>query len=87
MKLLLPILTFPCFFAGSVSARDAATEPLQFFEKRIRPVLAEKCYKCHSADSEKLKGRLLLDRSTGEPIVLAYARKRKLWLFLAVNLK
>lgn len=61
MKLLLPILTFPCFFAGSVSARDAATEPLQFFEKRIRPVLAEKCYKCHSADSEKLKGRLLLD--------------------------
>ena len=61
MKLLLPILTLPCFFAGSVSARDAATESLEFFEKRIRPVLAEKCYKCHSANSEKLKGELLLD--------------------------
>jgi len=31
------------------------------FEKRMRPVLAEKCYKCHSADSEKLKGDLLVD--------------------------
>ncbi|MCI0537521.1 MAG: PSD1 and planctomycete cytochrome C domain-containing protein, partial [Verrucomicrobiales bacterium] len=32
-----------------------------FFEKRIRPVLVERCYKCHSADSEKLKGGLRLD--------------------------
>ncbi len=27
-----------------------------FFEEKIRPVLAEKCYSCHSADAEKLKG-------------------------------
>ena len=37
----------------------------EFFEKRIRPVLAEKCYKCHSADSEKVKGGLLLDTREG----------------------
>lgn len=36
-----------------------------FFEKNIRPVLAEKCYKCHSADSEKVKGGLLLDTRDG----------------------
>jgi len=34
---------------------------LDFFEKKIRPVLSEQCYKCHSATSEKLKGGLRLD--------------------------
>lgn len=32
-----------------------------FFEKKIRPLLAEHCYKCHSTESEKVKGSLLLD--------------------------
>ena len=32
-----------------------------FFEQRIRPVLVEKCYKCHSTSGEKIKGGLLLD--------------------------
>src|SRR5690606_4364003 len=32
-----------------------------FFEKKIRPVLADKCYECHSADAEKIKGGLALD--------------------------
>jgi hypothetical protein len=38
---------------------------LDFFEKKIRPVLAEKCYKCHSADAEKIKGGLVLDTREG----------------------
>jgi hypothetical protein len=42
-----------------------AVEPVDFFEKRIRPVLADHCYKCHSASSEKLKGGLLLDTRDG----------------------
>src|SRR5688572_4125007 len=33
----------------------------EFFEKKIRPVLADRCYSCHSLKSEKLKGGLLLD--------------------------
>jgi hypothetical protein len=36
-----------------------------FFEKRIRPVLAEHCYSCHSAKADKLKGGLLLDTREG----------------------
>ncbi len=35
-------------------------EGIEFFERRIRPVLTEKCYKCHSAGAEKIKGGLLL---------------------------
>ena len=38
---------------------------LEFFEKKIRPVLTERCYKCHSAKSEKQKGGLALDTRAG----------------------
>ena len=36
-------------------------DQLQFFEKNIRPVLVQSCYKCHSAESSKVKGGLTLD--------------------------
>ena len=49
-------------FASSGNAQDAEIE---FFEKKIRPVLVERCYKCHSADSKKVKGKLLLDTREG----------------------
>src|SRR5688500_14714807 len=42
-----------------------ADDSVEFFEKKIRPVLAERCYKCHSASAEKLKGGLLLDTREG----------------------
>src|SRR2546428_170835 len=48
-----------------VSAAEPKAEEIEFFEKKIRPVLAEICYKCHSASSEKLKGELLLDSKEG----------------------
>ena len=34
---------------------------IEFFEKKIRPLFVEHCYKCHSKDAEKVKGGLLLD--------------------------
>ncbi len=42
-----------------------AAEGIDFFEKKIRPVLADKCYQCHSADAEKIKGGLVLDTREG----------------------
>ncbi len=49
--------------------RDRHLEnPEEFFEKRIRPVLAEHCYRCHSAAAArkgKLKGKLQLDTRAG----------------------
>ena len=32
-----------------------------FFEKKIRPVLVEHCYRCHSSTADSVKGKLLLD--------------------------
>lgn len=36
-------------------------EELAFFEKRIRPVLVNRCYECHSETSDDLAGDLLVD--------------------------
>src|SRR5882724_106869 len=75
-----------CFVLGALLSRYATgfaqapkPEAIEFFEKRIRPVLAERCYKCHSADAEKVKGDLLLDNrdamlkggESGKPAVVA----------------
>ena len=40
-------------------------EQLAFFESKIRPVLAEQCYECHSATATKIKGGLVLDSRAG----------------------
>ncbi|VTR93787.1 secreted protein containing duf1549 : Uncharacterized protein OS=Pedosphaera parvula (strain Ellin514) GN=Cflav_PD5224 PE=4 SV=1: PSCyt1: PSCyt2: PSD1 [Gemmata massiliana] len=36
-------------------------EHVEFFEKKIRPVLIKHCYSCHSAEAKKVKGDLRLD--------------------------
>lgn len=43
----------------AASAAEPSREALEFFEKQIRPVLAENCFNCHNAD--KQKGNLRLD--------------------------
>ncbi len=43
----------------------AATSEFDFFERRIRPLLAQHCYECHSAESKSLKGGLRLDTRDG----------------------
>ncbi|HEX4614263.1 MAG TPA: DUF1549 domain-containing protein, partial [Urbifossiella sp.] len=52
--------------AFAVPVARAADDPkaVEFFENKIRPVLVEHCYKCHSEDAEKqkkLRGGLKLD--------------------------
>ncbi len=60
----------------TAQAADAVAE--RFFEQRVRPILSEHCYECHSAGSAKLKGGLRLDseamvRAGGDsgPVVMA----------------
>jgi hypothetical protein len=51
--------------SASVVAADSSAEGVDFFEKKIRPLFADNCYKCHSAEAEKVKGGLLLDTRDG----------------------
>lgn len=45
----------------------AAADPgsVEFFENRVRPLLVERCYECHSAQSASVKGGLRLDFKAG----------------------
>ena len=42
-----------------------ADESTDFFEKKIRPVLVEHCYRCHSEADGKIRGGLALDSRDG----------------------
>ncbi|MCD6051685.1 MAG: Protein of unknown function (DUF1553)/Protein of unknown function (DUF1549)/Planctomycete, partial [Verrucomicrobia bacterium] len=49
----------------AAAERAPTSEELAFFENKIRPVLVSKCYECHSAGAEKVKGGLALDTREG----------------------
>ncbi len=48
-------------FGEPTFAADPTPQQVEFFEKNVRPVLAEHCYKCHSHESKKVRAKLLLD--------------------------
>lgn len=49
-----------------LAAHDAAgAEDFSFFEAKVRPVLTKHCYECHSFESGKSKGGLVLDTKQG----------------------
>lgn len=51
-----------CLLLTAVPATVAvADERVEFFEKKIRPVLVEHCYECHAVGAKKIRGGLLLD--------------------------
>ncbi|MFT5467524.1 MAG: hypothetical protein ACI8UO_002628 [Verrucomicrobiales bacterium] len=50
----------PLLFSAEISEAEVA-----FFETNIRPVLVGNCYECHSIESGKSKGDLLLDSRDG----------------------
>jgi hypothetical protein len=63
---LVALLLVPSFARAADPAPDA--KKVEFFETKIRPVLVEQCYKCHSeeaAKEKKLKGGLKLDTRAG----------------------
>ncbi len=70
---LSTLLAFPAFLLSVIPglAADVAPPPsispedLQFFETKIRPVLSDQCYRCHSEQAEKLKADLRLDTRAG----------------------
>ena len=58
----VPILAV-CLAAPAVRA-EWLPEEVEFFESRIRPVLAQECYECHRTGG-KSKGGLVLDHRDG----------------------
>ncbi len=66
LALLVALYAVPLRAGPPEDAPDP--KAVEFFEKKIRPLLTEHCYQCHSADAaamKKLKGGLLLDSRDG----------------------
>ncbi|MFN4258073.1 MAG: PSD1 and planctomycete cytochrome C domain-containing protein [Gemmataceae bacterium] len=49
---------------GAGGAEPSAAE-IDFFERKVRPVLAQQCYECHSTQAKKVRAGLLLDSRAG----------------------
>ena len=56
------VASLATLFAGGVASANPAE--IEFFEKKVRPLLVERCYDCHS-NGAKVKGGLLLDSREG----------------------
>jgi len=61
------ILMLSCVAASGswLPAAEPTAAELEFFEKKIRPVLVLHCYECHSTKSKTVRGNLLLDSRDG----------------------
>lgn len=59
------MLVSSLFTASLLLNLSRADDGLEFFESRIRPILVEHCYRCHSAESQEIKGELRLDLMAG----------------------
>jgi len=60
MRLQFAGLVVACFVAPAFAA-GPPPDSAEFFEAKVRPVLVEHCYKCHSAGAKKLKAGLRVD--------------------------
>ncbi len=87
--LLLTVAVFTTTTCGAAPAESSAE--IAFFETKIRPVLVEHCYECHSAQTGAAEGSLELDtrqstRQGGDrgPAVVA-GDLQSSWLWLAMS--
>ncbi|QEL19174.1 PSD1 and planctomycete cytochrome C domain-containing protein [Limnoglobus roseus] len=64
-QFVIAVLILTAASARAADPPKPSAEGVAFFEKSIRPVLTEQCYKCHSTQAEKVKGGLLLDTRDG----------------------
>ena len=66
MKWIKPDLRlFLSIYLLSLLGSKALAADYDFFERNVRPLLIEHCYECHSTESNKSKGGLLLDSRAG----------------------
>ncbi|MCE9603280.1 MAG: PSD1 and planctomycete cytochrome C domain-containing protein [Planctomycetia bacterium] len=58
---LLSIVCSTPLYAAETAPTNASPAGIEFFERKIRPIFVERCYGCHSTESKKAEGGLLLD--------------------------
>lgn len=65
-SLLLVAWFFISFAVNSATMAEGSLDKrAEFFETKIRPILVQHCYECHSVDAKNVRGGLLLDSAAG----------------------
>jgi hypothetical protein len=59
------VLAAAVFLVALLPQEPPERDAIRFFEQKIRPVLVDRCYSCHSAEASKVKGGLVLDTREG----------------------
>ena len=54
-----------CLLVLALDAAASADDDIAFFETKVRPILVERCYACHSNEAKTLRGGLKLDSKAG----------------------
>ncbi|HWF19910.1 MAG TPA: PSD1 and planctomycete cytochrome C domain-containing protein [Verrucomicrobiae bacterium] len=54
-------VAFLLAFSSFGLAAEPSASDVQFFENKVRPILVDNCYKCHSHEAPKLKGGLSIE--------------------------
>ncbi|MBL9083630.1 MAG: hypothetical protein JNK76_17575, partial [Planctomycetales bacterium] len=62
---LLAATISACGVAYGDEIKPAAAADVEFYERKIRPLLAAKCYECHAQSAKRREAGLLLDTSAG----------------------
>ncbi|WP_145220383.1 PSD1 and planctomycete cytochrome C domain-containing protein [Planctomycetes bacterium TBK1r] len=55
------VVTLACFINANSPAAEKDIKSIEFFERKIRPVLVARCYECHSSDADLVQGGLRVD--------------------------
>ena len=63
MKNIVTLVFITVVYLPAMAATEA--EEMAFFESKVRPILVEHCYSCHSKDAKKVRGELWLDTKDG----------------------
>ena len=64
MRLVLVALIAACL-ASTGRTQEPSRQQIEFFESKVRPILVENCYQCHSVSADDIEGGLLLDSRLG----------------------
>ena len=90
-KYLFTLILLALLPAGRALADEPTAEQLKFFETRIRPLLVERCYECHSGDPDEVESKFQIDSRAGilrggihGPAAIAGMPEKSLMIF-AVN--
>jgi hypothetical protein len=64
-NLLLGVSFLSFSVVSDAAEQSPGLDSVAFFESKIRPVLIDKCYNCHSETANKVRGGLLVDTREG----------------------